>query len=297
MTEPAYRLINPQANRSFVFKWEPFDLNTRWHYHPEVELIYFIKGRTSGVIGEGFYQFEEGELALLGANFPHVLQEDKEFSRQYPGCEPFGLIIQFTEGFLGNDFLSKPELFPISQLLKRARRGIAFNNNTVDQVSSTLLNMHTMGETRKLLSLLDVLTTLSEAEDYRYLTSKDYFYDHTQDEDRMHSVNRYVYQHFSEKISIREISMIANMTESSFCRYFKTRTLKSFTRFLNEIRISYSCKLLNNESYSVTDACFESGFTNLSYFNRQFKSVMKMSPKAYKNWKKNATTDIFQACT
>ena len=52
MSTPAYRLINPQANQSFVFKWEPFDLFTRWHYHPELELIYFIDGKTSGVEGQ-----------------------------------------------------------------------------------------------------------------------------------------------------------------------------------------------------------------------------------------------------
>jgi AraC-like DNA-binding protein len=291
MTEPAYRLINPQANRSFVFKWEPFDLTTRWHYHPEVELIYFIKGRTTGVIGEGFYQFEEGDLALLGANFPHVLQEDKEFARSCPESRPFGLIIQFAEGFLGKEFLQKPELFAINQLLKKAKRGLAFDPAVITKVSSVLLDMHTMSETRKLLSLLNVLTTLSEAEDYRYLTPKDYAYDHTQDENRMHAVNRYVYEHFSEKVSIKDIAMIANMTESSFCRYFKSRTLKSFTKFLNEVRISYACKLLNNDGYSITDTCFESGFTNLSYFNRQFKTVMKMSPKGYKSWKRNATNN------
>jgi AraC-like DNA-binding protein len=288
MTEPAYRLINPQANRSFVFKWEPFDLTTRWHYHPEIELIYFIRGRTSGVIGEGFHQFEEGDLALLGPNFPHVLQEDTEYAKLCPQTRPFGLIIQFTEGFLGADFLQKPELFSINQLLKKARRGISFDPAATQKVSALLLGMHAMDETRKLLSLLEVLNTLSEAADYRYLTPKDYAFDHTLDEDRMHVVNRYVYEHFSEKISIRDIAMIANMTESSFCRYFKSRTLKSFTKFLNEVRISYACKLLNNDSYSVTDACFESGFTNLSYFNRQFKSVMKMAPKSYRNWKRDA---------
>lgn len=291
MSEPAYRLIHPQANRSFVFKWEPFDLTTRWHYHPEIELIYFIKGRTSGVIGEGFCQFEEGDLALLGPNFPHVLQEDKEYARQYPECRPFGLIIQFTEGFLGNDFLQKPELFAVSQLIKKARRGLSFHADTVRKLSSLLLTMHSMTETRKLLSLLEVLTTLSEADHYQYLTPKDYSFDHSHDEHRMHAVNRYVYEHFSEKISIRDIAMIANMTESSFCRYFKSRTLKSFTKFLNEVRISYACKLLNNETYSVTDACFESGFSNLSYFNRQFKSVMRMPPKNYKNWKRKATNN------
>lgn len=288
MIEPAYRLINPQANRSFIFKWETFDLSTRWHYHPEIELIYFIKGRTSGVIGQGFHQFKEGDLALLGANFPHVLQEDKEFARQYPDLQPFGLIIQFTEEFLGKDFLQKPEMFAIEQLFKRARRGLAFHPHAIEKVSDRLMSMYELGETRKVVALLDILITLSETEYYQYLTPKDYLFDHSLDEERMHAVNRYVYEHFAEKISIKEIAAIANMTETSFCRYFKSRTLKSFIRFLNEVRISYGCKLLNNDGCSVTDACFESGFTNLSYFNRQFKNIMNMSPQQYKIWKRSA---------
>lgn len=292
MTGPAYRLIHPQANRSFIFKWEIFDLTTRWHYHPEIELIYFIRGRTNGVIGEGFHQFKEGDLALLGPNFPHVLQEDKEFARQFPGLQPFGLIIQFTEEFLGKDFLQKPELFAIEQLLKKSRHGLSFYADDIKKVSDQLLKMHQLSETRKLVSLLDILTTLSEAERYQYLTPKEYAYNHTIDEERMLAVNRYVYQHFAEKISIKEIASVANMTESSFCRYFKSRTLKSFTRFLNEVRVSYACKLLNNDGYSVTNACLESGFTNLSYFNRQFKAVMKMCPQHYRIWKRKAIKGV-----
>jgi AraC-like DNA-binding protein len=291
MIEPAYRLINPQANRSFVFKWEPFDLTTRWHYHPEIELIYFIKGRTTGVIGDGFHQFNEGDLAILGANFPHVLQEDKEYKRQHPDEKPFGLIIQFTDEFLGKDFFSKPELFAIKQLLKKAQRGLSFSESVVKHLSDSLLCMHELTETKKLFSLLQVLLELAETEHFYFLTPKDYAHDHTQDGERIREVNRYVYQNFGEKISIKEIAAIANMTESSFCRYFKSRTLKTFTQFLNETRISYACKLLNNEDYRITDACFESGFTNLSYFHRQFRTITKMSPKAYKSWKKGATTN------
>src|ERR1700761_3418115 len=102
MSAPSYRLINPQANLSFVFKWESLDLKTRWHYHPEIELIYFIEGKTTGVIGDGFQQFEEGQLIILGANLPHVLQTDSEFSREHPDCTPFGVVMQFTEEFLGS---------------------------------------------------------------------------------------------------------------------------------------------------------------------------------------------------
>lgn len=285
MTLPSYRLIAPQADRSFVFKWERFNLATRWHYHPEVELIFFIEGKCTGVIGDGFRQFEENDLVLLGANFPHVLQEDKEYTKSNPQREPFGLIIQFTETFLGTDFLVKPEMQAVNALLRRATRGVHFNKEIVESIKPALLKMHELTETRKLLSLLDILITLAETHEYDYLTPKGYSYDHSHDEDRMRTINEYVFAHFADKITIRDVATVANMTETSFCRYFKTRTLKSFTQFLNEVRISYACKLLGNTNYSITEVCFESGFNELSYFTRQFKKIMHFSPQQYKKWK------------
>ncbi len=289
MSIPSYRLINPQANRCYVFKWEPFGLTTPWHYHPELELIYFIRGKTTGVIGEGFVEFNEGDLVLLGANFPHVLQEHTQFKRDNPDCHPFGLIIQFTENFLGEQFFNIPELLPVKQLFNKARRGIMFSKETVTKVTPVLTAMHEREDTRKLIDLLDVLTTLSEQNYYDYLTPEDYSYEHGFDEERMLNINKYLYNHFKEPISITDIARVSNMTETSFCRYFKKRTLKTFVQFLNEVRISYASKLLNHDTYSITDACFESGFNSLSYFNRQFRAVMKMSPIQYKKWKKNAT--------
>ena len=154
MVSPSYRLINPQANRSFIFKWEPFGLTTRWHYHPEVELIYFIKGKTNGVIGDGFQHFEEGDLVILGANFPHVLQENKAFAKEHPGSKPFGLIIQFTVDFLGTHFMQKPELQSVNRLLKKAQRGLYFKRTAVEKVKHLLLRMNQLTETRSFLHFL-----------------------------------------------------------------------------------------------------------------------------------------------
>ena len=285
MLEPSYRLIAPQANRSFVFKWEPFDLTTRWHHHPELELIYFIEGCCTGVIGDGFREFRDGDLVLLGAHFPHVLQESKEYKRLQPAHRPFGLIIQFTEVFLGTDFFEKPELQAVKKLFGKARRGLSFPRGVVEKLSPLLLDMHRQSESRKLLSLLDVLVVLAESRGHEGMTPKGYTHDPSVDEERMRNINQYVYEHFTEAIPLAEIAAVANMTETSFCRYFKTRTLKHFTQFLNEIRIAYACQLLNNQNYTITDACFASGFNNLSYFNRQFKTVMKLSPQHYKKQK------------
>ena len=288
MSIPSYRLINPQANRCFVFKWEPFGLTTPWHYHPELELIYFIDGKTSGIIGDGFEEFDEGDLVLLGADFPHVLQEHVDYKNMNNKKPPFGLIIQFVENFLGKEFITKPELEPIIKLFREAKRGLKFNPDVIDQVSDKLLNLHLLNDTRKLISLLDILTILSESKDYTYLTSNSYNYSFSYDEDRMKNINEYLYQHFKDPISMEEIASVSNMTVTSFCRYFKSRTLKTFTQFLNELRISYACKLLNKDNYSVMDSCFECGYNSLSYFNRQFKAIMKMSPMQYKTWKLKA---------
>src|SRR6202000_3319297 len=106
------------------------------------ELIYFVEGKTTGVIGDGFQQFDEGQLIILGANLPHVLQTDNEFSRPNPNCTPFGVVMQFTEEFLGSDFWLKPETQPIIKMLRKARRGLSFKNVPVGKVSPVLLNMH-----------------------------------------------------------------------------------------------------------------------------------------------------------
>lgn len=288
MSIPSYRLINPQANRCFVFKWEPFDLTTLWHYHPEIELIYFIKGKTSGIIGDGFQEFDEGDLVMLGADFPHVLQEHVDYKGMNVKEPPFGLIIQFVENFLGKEFITRPEMQPIMKLFDEGKRGLKFKQVVVNQVSDKLLNLHLLNDTKKLISLLDILAILSDTKEYTYLTSNSYNYSFSYDEDRMKNINEYIYKHFTDSISIKEIASVSNMTVTSFCRYFKSRTLKTFTQFLNELRISYACKLLNKENYSVMDSCFECGYNSLSYFNRQFKAIMKMSPMQYKTWKLKA---------
>lgn len=284
MSTPSYRLINPQANRSFVFKWEAFDLTTRWHYHPELELIYFIKGKTNGVIGDGFREFQAGDLVLLGANFPHVLQVNPEFERECPDEKPFGLIIQFTEDFLGKEFLEKPEMKALKELFGRARRGLQFRGPVATEVLNQLDNMPGQSDSQKLIGLLQNLLILADERAFDYLTTQDYYFDYSRDEERMWRINQYVYAHFSDKITIADVAGIANMTETAFCRYFKTRTLKNFTRFLNEVRIAYACKLLQKPNYTVTQTCFESGFNSLSYFNRQFREVMQVSPQEYRKW-------------
>jgi len=67
-----------------------------------------------------------------------------------------------------------------------------------------------------------------------------------------------------------------------FCRFFKSRTQKSLTQFLNELRIGHACKLLQNEEYSVSDVCYECGYNTLANFNKFFKNITGKTPSEYR---------------
>jgi AraC-like DNA-binding protein len=98
----------------------------------------------------------------------------------------------------------------------------------------------------------------------------------------INNVYKYVADNFQKKISFDVAASVANMQRSAFCRYFKRKTKKKFTQFVNEIRIMHSCKLLAETDKTVIEVAFECGYENTSYFNRQFRIYCDNSPKVFR---------------
>ena len=71
------------------------------------------------------------------------------------------------------------------------------------------------------------------------------------------------------------------MNASAFSRFFKTIHRKPFTRFLNEIRIGFACKMLLENKESITSIAYACGFGNISNFNRQFRIIKNESPSSF----------------
>jgi len=105
----------------------------------------------------------------------------------------------------------------------------------------------------------------------------------------MELIYNHVLKHYQRDIPLEEISGLINLTPPSFCRYFKLRTNKAFSSFVNEMRIGSASKLLIENNLSISQICYESGFNHLSNFNRQFKKIKNMTPSEYqrKFWSKN----------
>lgn len=130
----------------------------------------------------------------------------------------------------------------------------------------------------RLINLLSILTILADSAEYELLSSPGLIGHNDQDSDRLNKVFNYVMDHFKEDISSEEVADLAMMSYAGFCRYFKNRTKKNFSHFVNEIRIGYACKRLMESEISVGSVCYESGFNSMTNFNNQFKKVAKCTP-------------------
>jgi AraC-like DNA-binding protein len=280
--KPILRKVD-SGNNSFSIREDiyPF-LYNHWHYHPEIELTYIRKSTGLRLVGDSMAPFEDGDLVLLGSNLPHMWRSDSIYFQNIPTLTIEAIAIHFREDFWGNAFMQLPELRQIKEMLDIAKRGLKILGETREKVIAAMeQNLHASGSTR-IEFLLGILDTISRSGEYTLLSSPGFnkTYDLTTT-DKINVIYTYTFNNFKKNISIKDAAEAANLSPNSFCRYFKTRTLKTYWQFLLEIRIGYACKLLIENKESISQICYECGFNNLSNFNRQFKALLKITPLQY----------------
>ena len=270
-------------NQSFLVKklQEPF-FDPNWHFHPHYQLFTVIKGTGTRFIGDDIRHFEEGDTVFLGPNMPHLWRSDRNYFEKESQLQTEGIVVYFKEDFLGNDFFEKPEMFDIKSFLKNSERGLDLKGTLGSEMVRDLKELLGLTGFEGISKLLNILHKLSVTNDYQYISSTNYTNTHKISEtERMRIVHEYVLKHFKENINLSTVASLSNMTEAAFCRYFKSRTNKTFSDFVKEIRIGNACKILQDENKSISQTCYESGYNTVSNFNNQFKSLKGVSPLQY----------------
>lgn len=257
-------------------------INNRWHYHAEVELIHFYKGKGTQFIGDQINHFQAGDIVLIGSQLPHYWRFDDHYFDEQSQDNADVRVAHFNENFWGKAFLDLPENIAIKQLLEKARRGIQVVGPTKKKVSLLLEQMLQSEGIRRIILLMEALHTIASDNSYQLISSIG-FHPNLQDEEkkRINNIFDYTLANFRQKISLDHIATIAGISSNSFCRYFKAKTGKTFSRFLLEIRVGHACKLLIENKMSVKQLCYDSGFNNFASFHKYFKQITGKSPLAY----------------
>jgi AraC-like DNA-binding protein len=262
-----------------------------YHFHPELELTYISKGTGTRYIGDSIEPFIEGDLVLVGSNLPHLWKNDKIYYEGDPDLKTHAIVIQFREDLFGKELWELHEMRKIKNLLIKAGQGIKIQNESKKEIVKLMHSMIHQPGAEQLINLLLLLNMIAESKDTKTLTTKAFSVSLMEmGADRINAVFAYVFERFSEEITLKEISRVANMSPTAFCRYFKSHTNKTFSLFVIETRIQHSCKLILKEDMNLSGIAFDSGFNNASYFTKQFKKIMGMTPLEYKKKFSNASS-------
>ena len=277
--KPEYEKIIDPPERSFTAKVvsrksRPL-LSQAWHFHPEIEICYTVKSNGRRFVGNQISDYEETDLVMFGSNLPHGFTTDVYCSQ---------VVIQMTHDFLGKVFINSPELRSIKNLFFHAKQGLEFKEYTKVKAKKIIRKLLKSEGMAQLLHLLELLQELANANDVESICSEEYALDFNEAQlGRIKVVYDHIIENFKKEVSIKEVADKLNISEAAFYKFIKKQTKKNYTQIINEFRINYASKLLMTSDKTISQICFESGFNNLSYFNRKFKEIMRQTPHGFRS--------------
>jgi AraC-like DNA-binding protein len=279
LRKASYEKIETLPGRSFAFR--EFDLpafDSPWHFHPEFELTLVTDGTGRRFVADHISEYGPGDLVLLGPDLPHFWHT--ESSR---GERSRSLVVQFLPGFLGPGFLDLPEMDAVKGLLANASRGLRFTGRTQKRAAEILKRMATRSPQGQLLGLLEALNVLSRSLDVEVLATDGFAPAlDTRTEERINRCQSYIFEHLNEPFRLDDVAAHMSMSPSAFSRYFKRTMGKTFSHFVNELRVGKACRTLLESDRPIAEIAYKSGFNNLSNFNRRFKELRGVSPRRFR---------------
>ena len=253
------------------------------HFHPEHQITLFLKGEGTSFTGNHVERFYPGDVYFIGKNVPHVSRCDDTYYQENPELEAHSISLFFKDETFGLQFFEIPEMAHIKRLLKLASMGIKIKGEDREEIASLIVGCHNGEGFERFQNLMSILNIFARSANIRTLSTVPYFAPSKQsDNERINVVFNFLSSRFRNDLSLDELSEIASMTPTSFCRYFKQRTGKTYSVFLNEMRVEYAGKRIAASPESFGNIAIESGFNSISYFNRQFKRITGLSPLQYR---------------
>jgi AraC-like DNA-binding protein len=258
-------LDNPKLN-DFYF----------WHFHPEYELVYIEADKGTRHVGDHTGKYYGSDLVMIGSNIPH-LNFDYGIKTPYHKT-----VLHIKQDFLQEGVENTAELQLIKKLFDESKHGIVFYGETRALAGAMMRKLPHLSSFEKFIETLKILQILSTSIEKKLLHKEEVKNQHSAKvQDRYKKIYAYLDANYEKKIDIKTISDLCHMTPEAFCRHFKQTTRLTFTEFLNHYRINQAKHYLQMDK-TVGEACYESGYESLSYFNRVFKKITGENPSSFR---------------
>ncbi len=282
------REINQQqsVDRRNPIKINAFEiqnLDYPFHYHSnQYEITLVLGGRGIRIVGNNISEFEGNDLVLVGQGIPHTWISTQSGDQNSQSSIQV-IVIHFNNHIFGDELLNRAEFNHIRDLLDLSARGISFGRDITKNILEKFFQFTLEPDFGTYINIMEILNSLAVSGDYKVLCSDQYSYRGRADEsNKFEAIFNYIQSNYLDKIKIRDVASLAGMNDSAFSHYFKKRTNYSFTDFINLLRLNHAAKQILTQRKNIADICFDSGFNNLSNFNRMFKKWKGDTPLQYR---------------
>jgi len=252
------------------------------HFHSEYEIIYIKEGTGTRFLGNSIAKFKAGDIVLIGSNLPHFMKSDEEYHSGNIDLRVKGTIVQFEKEFMYSAINHYSHFIKVKSLLHESQRGIYFAGGNFQKLLDLLEKIPLENGLNQMMLFLEILKEMSEIDDRQLISTTDFINETIYDTARIDKVISFLNKNYTRTISLEEIASFAAMNASAFCRYFKSKTGKSFKNYILDMRIGYACKLLLMEDISISQLSSQCGFETISHFNKSFKKNTGYVPSQYR---------------
>jgi AraC-like DNA-binding protein len=271
-----YQKLPLSEDSSFVCRtYRTPDFEVPWHHHIEFEIILLTEGRGLAFIGNDIGKFNPGDIFFIAKNIPHTFQK---FETELIAN---AIVIQFKEDFFGKEFLAFPESKELKNIYELSIQGLKIKGDSKVALTQIIKELEHKRGLERIIDLLKCFEIISKSKEYKILGNKNMVLINQDGNEKMDKIFQFTIESFKKKITLDEVANIACMSVPAFCSYFKKRSKKTYINFLNEIRIEFSLSLLRSDK-NINEICYESGFTSLANFNKQFLKIRKQTPSDYR---------------
>jgi AraC-like DNA-binding protein len=266
-----------QSFLAYSFTVNAFEF--KWHYHPEYELTFIDEGSGKRLVGDSYESFEAGDLVLVGPQLPHTWVSTESITEAATAT-----VVQFSEAFI-ETFLQHQEFHGLKGLLEKAKRGLHFPGQGGTELAERVKALSVLEGVEKITGLLSILGRLAGQK--AQLLASPYFQPvrGEENEQRINKVCQYIQKGAARKVSLQEAAGLIHLSESAFCKFFKRATGKTFSDYVNDIRIGHACHLLTESDKSIGAIAQQAGFETLTYFNRIFLKKKGLRPMEFRKRK------------
>ena len=285
--EPNFEAVQTDVDSSFRsmrFSCASFVEDHTWHYHPEFELTWIMRGQGTRFVGDSIEPYRSNDMVLMGPNLPHCYHDEPEPNARRRATEL--AVLQFRTEAFGADFFGVPEARQVAALLRAAKCGLHIGGDTAARLRPMMVDIIARTGIGRLIGLLEILDVLARGgADLRPLASPDYHINNditATNRRRIELIHQHVREHLEHEISQADVAALVGLTPSAFSRFFRKATGQTFVGFVNILRVNEACRRLAESDACITEIAFSCGYWSIANFNRQFLQLKGMNPTQFR---------------